>query len=220
VRESIHRRPLVAIAALTAAFLWLGRTVPKRGGTVPDVALARWVRQFESDGGGVFFTWVSWLGDTALSGLLVAAIILLAQRRRWAAAITIFVATLGGMQLNALLKPLFQRSRPEYAVEILAGPTWSFPSGHAMASFIGFGILAYFRSRAERSHHRRRAIYGVIALVIIGVGFSRLYLGVHYFTDVIGGYLAGSIWLLLCIEGYRYAARALHERRAAPGDAI
>lgn len=79
-----------------------------------------------------------------------------------------------------------------------------------MSSFVGFGIVAYFRFKHEPDARRRALIVLATCLVIAAVGVSRLYLGVHYLSDVIGGFLAGAVWLLACIEGYRFA----YSRRA------
>lgn len=69
-----------------------------------------------------------------------------------------------------------------------------------MASIIGFGIVAYFRRGVEPNPARQHLIVAIASLIVIAVGFSRLYIGVHYFTDVLGGFLIGGVWLLLCIE--------------------
>lgn len=179
-----------------------------------DVGVATWLERHATDYGAFVFTWISWLGDTALSGLLVAAVVMLAYRRRWIAAATVTVASLGAPLINVELKQLFHRGRPDYAIEFLAGTTWSFPSGHAMSSFVGFGIVAYFRYKHERDERRRALIVLATCLIIAAVGVSRLYLGVHYLTDVIGGYLAGAVWLLACIEAYRFAYGRIIARHA------
>jgi undecaprenyl-diphosphatase len=193
--------------------------IPERGGTQADVLVADWIATRATDQGAVIATWISWLGDTAMSGLLAAAVVILLYRRQPAAAATVVVATLGAMMLDTVLKPIFHRHRPEYAVEILAGPTYSFPSGHATASLVGYGVLAWFRVGYERRVWKRRIIFLTSALMIVAVGCSRLYLGVHYLSDVLGGFLAGAVWLLACMEGYRLVSsrRTLStERRETP----
>jgi undecaprenyl-diphosphatase len=111
----------------------------------------------------------------------------------------------GGSALCTTLKMIFQRGRPETATEFITHQTWSFPSGHAMNSLIGYGFMAYLL--LERTHDRRAraAIVAATALLVGIVGFSRLYLAVHYLSDVIAGFLAGATWLLVCIGGYRFA---------------
>ena len=207
-QRSSARRPIsyVLIALLLAAFVLLANALPSSGGTSVDIAIAQWLTTVNGDMAQIIFTWISWLGDTALSGLLIAAVLFLAHRKRYLASVTIAVASLGAMFLNPVLKEWFHRGRPVYAIELLAGPTWSFPSGHAMVSLVGFGIVAYFRRKYERNALKRLAIVVGTCAVVAAVGFSRLYLAVHYPSDVLGGFLAGGAWLLICIEAYRLIA--------------
>jgi len=105
-----------------------------------------------------------------------------------------------------MLKLVIRRPRPPGAAALLQHFSWSFPSGHAMASLIGYGMLAYVLTLLWI--HRRSAQIAVVlgaALLIIAIGFSRLYLGVHYFSDVVGGYAAGVLWLSACISGLEVA---------------
>ncbi|MES2176285.1 MAG: phosphatase PAP2 family protein [Gemmatimonadota bacterium] len=194
---------IVLATLLLCAFAALARAIPERGATVLDAMVVNWMNHHQADGFATFFTWVSWLGDTALTGLLAVAVVILIHRRRWAAAATIPVASIGGMYLDIALKTLFHRGRPDAAVEFIAGTTWSFPSGHSMASLVGYGIVAYFRFENERNTQHQLRIVLSTCSIVAAVGLSRLYLGVHYISDVLGGFLAGAIWLLLCIEGYR-----------------
>src|SRR5205823_14113617 len=95
-----------------------------------------------------------------------------------------------------------------YAAAFLHHYSWSFPSGHAMGSLIGYGMLAYVL--VVLRFHRRSTQISVLlgaALLIMAVGVSRLYLGVHYFSDVVGGYAAGLLWLAACISGVEIARR-------------
>ena len=82
-----------------------------------------------------------------------------------------------------------------------------------MSSLVGYGFVAYFRLERERDPRRRLVIIVATCLLVASVGFSRLYLGAHYLSDIAGGWLAGAVWLLACIEGYHFAAR----RRALLG---
>ena len=214
MRLSGRSRAILA-ALLVAAFAGIASVIPPRGGLPPDVAIANWLMSRVTDQGAIAATWVSWLGDTALTGLLAAAVVILLVRRRPAAAVTVIVATIGGMYIADWLKPVFHRPRPDYALEIMAGRSFSFPSGHSMASIVGYGIVAYFRLELEEHSWRRRLILVPSCIIIVAVGFSRLYLGVHYFTDVIGGFLAGAVWVLLCTEVYRRVRQVSRARRAA-----
>lgn len=126
----------------------------------------------------------------------------------WAAAFA------GASLIDHWLKLTIHRPRPVYAAALIHNSSWSFPSGHAMGSLVGYGMLAYvlmLLARGKRDTQRWIAI-GAAAL-ILAIGLSRLYLGVHYFSDVVGGYAAGLLLLSACVSvvelGRRWERRAL-----------
>ena len=132
-------------------------------------------------------------------GVVVAAV--LARGRRWTLLGTWLAAVAGSAVIDWLLKGLFQRPRPHFAHPLLVETSYSFPSGHAMESFVAYGMLAYFAVLALRSWEARVAVVCGAALLVVLIGFSRMYLGVHYFSDVIAGYAAGGVWLSALITG-------------------
>src|SRR4051812_44222936 len=101
---SRSRKPLALLALLGGAFSAVAYALPRTGGTAFDAAVANWLYNWSTDSGAIVFTWISWFDDTALSGLLLAAIILLAHRKRYLAAATVAIATLGAMMINPVLK--------------------------------------------------------------------------------------------------------------------
>jgi membrane-associated phospholipid phosphatase len=107
----------------------------------------------------------------------------------------------GSALLNWLLKGLFQRPRPHFAHPLVVETSYSFPSGHAMESFVVYGMLAYLAVLWLRSWEARMAAVCGAALVVVLIGFSRMYLGVHYFSDVVAGYAAGGVWLSALMTG-------------------
>src|SRR6185503_3049979 len=122
-----------------------------------------------------------------------------ALRRAWFATGIWIVAIGGGELLNFLLKLLFERSRPVFTNPIIVEQFFSFPSGHAMMSMIGYGMLAYFVLLRVSNRWARLAVVLIAAIIIILIGFSRIYLGVHYFSDVLAGFAAGGLWLTACV---------------------
>jgi membrane protein DedA with SNARE-associated domain/membrane-associated phospholipid phosphatase len=132
-------------------------------------------------------------------GVVVAAV--LARGRRWTLLGTWLAAVAGSAVIDWLLKGLFQRPRPHFAHPLVVETSYSFPSGHAMESFVAYGMLAYFAVLALRTWEARVAVVCGAALLVVLIGFSRLYLGVHYFSDVIAGYAAGGVWLSALITG-------------------
>lgn len=132
--------------------------------------------------------------------LLIASLLLaipLLRLRRRAETMTIALAAIGGVILNTLLKNWFTRTRPALWPRIVDVKYYSFPSGHAMMSMIIYGILGYLL--AVHFPRWRVLIGSVTVLLIATIGFSRLYLGVHWPTDVVAGYAAGLVWLITCI---------------------
>ena len=132
-------------------------------------------------------------------GVVVAAF--LARGRRWTLLGTWLAAVAGSAVLDWLLKGLFQRPRPHFAHPLLVETSYSFPSGHAMESFVAYGMLAYLAVLALKTWEARVAAVCGAALLVVMIGFSRMYLGVHYFSDVIAGYAAGGVWLSALITG-------------------
>jgi undecaprenyl-diphosphatase len=119
------------------------------------------------------------------------------QRR--SEATTLGAAVVGAISLNCWLKLLFGRARPALWERLIDVGLHSFPSGHAMVSIATYGFLGY--SLAKQFPQRQRQIFALSAILIGAIGFSRLYLGVHWPTDVVAGYAVGLAWLIACILG-------------------
>ena len=117
-------------------------------------------------------------------------------------------ATLSGLLLCGLLKGLFERPRPQLVSHLSYVTTTSFPSGHSLASFCFYGALAALVTARLASRALRAAVWAAAALVIAVVGFSRLYLGVHYASDVVAGYATGFVWVLTVASADRVFRRA------------
>ncbi|MBD2450185.1 phosphatase PAP2 family protein [Nostoc sp. FACHB-152] len=121
----------------------------------------------------------------------------LLYRQRQAQAATFGIAAVGAISLNYLLKEMFVRTRPALWDHIINVNHYSFPSGHAMVSMVVYGLMGY--TLAEEFPQWRKQILALTAGLILAIGFSRLYLGVHWPTDVVAGYAAGLVWLTACV---------------------
>jgi len=200
--------------AISLAGLWLFAAVTEDvihhdPLTQLDVALLDWLHARATPTGYAVFNTISSLGAAVTLTILALAVgLVLAARREWILLAGWLAAFAGGGLLDVVLKLVIRRPRPPGAAAFLQHFSWSFPSGHAMASLIGYGMLAYVLTLLW-IHHRSAQIAVVLgaALLIIAIGFSRLYLGVHYFSDVVGGYAAGVLWLSACISGVEVARR-------------
>ncbi len=150
--------------------------------------------------GDQIFAVITFYGNALviIGGTIMVGLWLLKRKRRDQ---LIFLDTVvGGAALqNIFLKQLFARPRPDYPQAYMTAPGFSFPSGHAMISIAFYGAIAYLAC-SYLKQFRAKLLVSMSALVISGlIGFSRLYLGVHYISDVLAGWAAGMTWLAVCI---------------------
>lgn len=122
---------------------------------------------------------------------------------------------IGGIILNSGLKLLFARTRPDLASAVTVAHWYSFPSGHAMESFIVYGALAYITLRQPWPWKFDSAVLALVVTMVILVGLSRVYLGVHWVSDIAGGWSAGAVWLVTATVAYDMVVRR-RKRRQAP----
>ena len=203
---------LALAAACTWAFFAIADEVPEKGLMARgDIAATAWLQNHGTEAGKTIFSAISFLGAQVLIGLLVITAVALLARRDWRRLAVLCVTCGGGALLDVALKDSFHRARPSFASEFIRNASWSFPSGHAMNSLIVYGLLAYWIS--DR-FPRARLVIVLSAAALAGlIGFSRIYLGVHYVSDVVAGYSAGFVWLTVCVTGFRFAER----RKVGPG---
>ena len=124
--------------------------------------------------------------------LVVVAAFAPGKRPGWCCAVNLGLVVL----INQVLKFIIQRPRPDgFRLATVSG--FSFPSGHSMAAMAFFGLLAWLVWRYEKDRRQRALLVAAFALVIVMIGVSRIYLGVHYASDVIGGFCLSVIWLAL-----------------------
>jgi undecaprenyl-diphosphatase len=151
----------------------------------------RWLEEMMRD-----FTGLGGVGVLALLTLSTIAYLLLMERRR--AALLVIVAVGGGMLLSSLFKAGFDRPRPDLVPHHSHVYTASFPSGHSMMSAVTYLTLG---ALLARTHARRRVklfFLSAAVTVTLLIGVSRVYLGVHWPTDVLAGWTTGAVWAILC----------------------
>jgi undecaprenyl-diphosphatase len=136
-----------------------------------------------------------------LSAASAVVALIFAMRRSFYRFLALALAMGGGSLLNILLKHLFHRHRPVLENPLVTLSSFGFPSGHTMGSTIFYGLLALFVAHSLRSWPQRILVYGAAAFIIALVGLSRIYLGAHYFTDVMGAIAIGLTWLAFCWVG-------------------
>jgi undecaprenyl-diphosphatase len=181
-----------------------------------DRDAARYFRDHSSAALHDLFEIVTWFGSPGLWVAGAGAGAILVARRWWADLLTGAVLIGAGKLLNVWLKELIARERPLGGVLVGGHESYSFPSGHAMMSLLLYGYLAILLWRAYDTR-RARARIGMGAIMLVAlIGMSRIYLGVHYPSDVLGGYVMGGAWLSLCLAGRYAIAGWTHGENPAP----
>jgi undecaprenyl-diphosphatase len=148
-------------------------------------------------------------GSTSLTLVTVVITGFLLFARKFATAGFVVASIAGGAILSVFLKSVFLRARPEIVPHLVAVDTTSFPSGHAMNSAIVFLTLGALLTRTQKDRAVRVYLIGISIVLTLLVGFSRVYLGVHWPSDVIAGWIVGAAWATLCLA----VARILQEHR-------
>jgi len=181
--------------------------------TVLDVEVARWLRAHATEPVTRAMLLITNLHSTiAVSCYAAIAGALLAWRRQWRWLATVFVCVAGGLTLNVLMKLAFHRARPVLDDPLLTLTSYSFPSGHVAGSTLMYGLLvAAVFARTKRRAWRFLALLAAAACIAL-VAFTRMYLGVHYLSDVAAAFAEGVAWLALC-----FSALEIFWRRA-PAD--
>lgn len=166
--------------------------------TMVDQQLSGWLARSRTPPLTTFFIVVTSLGSTAVAvivAIVLGVYLVLRKQRYWLAATMLSIG--GGMLLNRLLKLAFQRARPELDDPIRTFAGYSFPSGHTVAATVVFGTLALLLFVKVKSATARFMVLLIAGLVILMVGFSRIYLGAHYLTDVLAAMAEGIAWVSL-----------------------
>jgi membrane-associated phospholipid phosphatase len=199
---------LVAAGVALLLFTWLGREV-LQGATEPlDIRLREALHSFASPHLTRIMVGASVLGAPsrlAPLGLVVAGLFLV---RGWSRGALLVVVTLAGASLlDLLLKQLYGRIRPEAFFDYYPSPaSFSFPSGHTLFATCFFGGLAVLLAARVRSSVLRVVVWAGALATIALIGISRIYLGVHYPSDVVGGFAAGITWTTAVALGDRMAS--------------
>jgi undecaprenyl-diphosphatase len=186
---------LTSAILFLALFGWLAEQVFEGDLRQFDLHIRNFVHQFASPPLTKVMQGFTDLGSVGALSILFGialACFLLAKLR--GPAVWLFVALGGTVILDVTLKLAFHRARPEPYFGPMPS-SYSFPSGHAMGSFVFYGVIAGVLCARISRQLTRVLIWFAAAILVTAIGFSRIYLGVHYPTDVIAGYAAGAVWV-------------------------
>ncbi len=155
------------------------------------------------------------LGGTAVLTLLTAAALgFLALKRQWGDALFVLLSVAGGTALSYALEESVQRARPDFSAAVAQMQTYSFPSGHAFLSAVTFLTLGALLARVQQRKELKIYVLAVAISLTILVGLSRIYLGVHWPSDVLAGWSAGAAWAILCLLAAEWLQGRLPPRDA------
>jgi membrane-associated phospholipid phosphatase len=193
--------PLLAALLALAASLWglgiLADDVIEEE-TANDERLANWLHGRATDPLTDVFHAVTFLGNfVTLLAVTLIAVVLLWRRHERTDALFVALAFVGAQVLSNGMKLGFRRERPFFPDPLATESTFSFPSGHALVSLAVYGALALLIARRMSSLAGQALVVAGAGLLVAGIGFSRLYLGVHFLSDVLAGFAAGIAWLSL-----------------------
>ena len=204
---------LIGLAIAMAGLLLFGgvATLVARGATIRmDEAILLWMYEHHTPERDRWAEKLTDLGSTTVVVMVVlvsSAFLWVTRHRHWVA--LLWASMLGSALLSSTLKAIFDRDRPELWERGYAGEA-SFPSGHAMSAVVIYGTIAYLIHRMSPGRAMRRLTVAVTLFVIAVIGLSRIYLGVHYPSDVLAGYVAAGAWATFCalgVEAVRYFRR-------------
>lgn len=211
-------------AGLTALvgdqFLDLAELVQTRSPQVEraDSGAHAWAATARTPGATAFFTVMTIIGNPPVLALLAVVLsVIVVRLGHWRWAVYLMSTGIIGGLLNLQLKSFFARARPDLAEALRQAHGYSFPSGHAMGSMVVLGAAGYVLFRLFRSWKARSAAIAGMTTLIVSIAFSRVYLGVHWVSDVAAGIAAGFVWFVtatLAYETFRRVRRVRAMRRA------
>ena len=182
-------------------FIRLSTHLIEKNPFLVDQKIIETIRSFSSPAMDGFMLVMTDMGSKFILGLLLVITMtwLYVNRKDVWGMRFYFITVAGGGLLNLLLKNFFERERPNIH-SMIEADGFSFPSGHSMGSMTYYGFLGYLILRSKRNPLSKVGLGILLCLIILLIGISRIYLGVHYPSDVLAGYAAGLAWLVVCIS--------------------
>ena len=207
---------LAAAIGTLIFFGWLTDEVLEGDSLQFDETTRAAVHQLASPALTMIMRGFSFVGSTlALVVLTPIVIVQLALKKLGREAKLFAITMVGAALLNMTLKLTFQRARPVPFFDLTPPETYSFPSGHSLASAVFFGALAAIWTARMKSRRTRAIVWIVCSAMFLLIGFSRIYLGVHHTTDVIAGFAAALIWILVVRFVEMHLARRKRRKQTA-----
>ena len=206
----------LAISALFF-FGWFADEMAEGNTTRFDESVRGFVHSFANPFLTEIMRAASFMGSTVflfLLGLVIVVVLYLKKYRH--GAILFAITTLGASALLSLLKLAFRRARPEPFFETILPASYSFPSGHSLGSFCFYLALAAILTNRAESLWLKYLIWTIAGALVLLIGISRIYLGVHYPSDVLAGFVIGFIWVMTIAVG----DKLIHAHRSSQNEVM
>lgn len=199
--QRLRRLGFIFLVSAGTLFALIAENVVNAGAlTIVDQEIAQWLHAHSTTMLTKCLLIITHLHDpwvlSPVAGIITLYYI---WKKRWYAALSVFLVVQGAMLLNLLAKHSFQRVRPTFDDPLITLATYSFPSGHVVASTVFYGTLAALLISQEPALHRAIYILPIAVAMVTLVAFSRMYLGAHYLSDVLAAFLEAMIWVVLCL---------------------
>ncbi len=203
---------VAAVFLLLCLFMvWMNITLVEKKIDYIDQSLMEGIHRFYTPMLTELALGITYLGSVKFYVMLCAFLFwFLIKKKNYIETMALATTLLGGYGFNELLKAIIQRERPSLYEMVERG--FSFPSGHAMVSLCFYGMAAYLVTRKAKVSRWRWGVWIFAGLLIAAIGLTRIYLGVHWFSDILAGFIGGTIWLTCCIMGTEVAYRAYKSR--------
>lgn len=198
-KDRIAFAGLIMSALALVGFVLLASVFQQETFLQRDLAFTQRIHANEESAFAPFFDIVTDFGKSVLILVVLEVAAVLWVRRRWSD-LAFWLGVIGaGFVLDLVLRQALKGPRPNLEDMALIQQNTGFPSGHAMMSLITYGLLAY-ALRGLLPWRRWLLASGALVLLVLLIGYSRMFFGFHYFSDVVGGYAAGLFWLSLCVS--------------------
>lgn len=196
------KKRAIPAAAGFAVFLFIAYFVVTRDTLTFDTVIREYLYSLRSDSLTAVFRTITYLGNKQTI-MILCALLLLIPATRFAYGMPASASTLLAVMIQYALKVSFHRARPDLTLHLISQGGYSFPSGHSFSAFIFYSMLIWLCRANMKNKTTANAATALLACLIAAIGISRIYLGVHYPTDVLGGWSMGLCVLMVLISGVR-----------------
>jgi undecaprenyl-diphosphatase len=204
-RGNNHNREIIAISVLLFIFFWMLVGIyyypPLKKF---DYTVNNYLKSIHSQFLTAFMIFITDLGAWGVAFAGTVAAVALAMKRKWYLLTVWICAHLGAVALNETIKAIIGRPRPPLP-HLVHVTTFSYPSGHALVSMAAYGLMSYYLTLWSCTKTFKPLFITLWIILFTSIGFSRMYLQVHYFSDVIAGYSIGAAWLIVCVAWVKKA---------------